>query len=140
MDNVKPRYTATITAQRSRNGHTQSNICMVSVDLSCLRLWAVRVNSAVQRLKICSLQVIPRVLEGRSSYAAKQHKKDATHTSVTCSVSIGPRDGGGFGLAVKMRTGLALTMKLPPIRAMTTPCHAIDPSLGAQVNSTRRRS
>ena len=67
MDNVKPRYTATITAQRGRNGHTQSNICMVSVDLSCLRLWAVRVNSAVQRLKICSLQVIPRVLEGRSS-------------------------------------------------------------------------
>ena len=28
---------------------------------------------------------------------------DATRASVTCAVSIGPRDGGGFGLSVKMR-------------------------------------
>jgi organic hydroperoxide reductase OsmC/OhrA len=34
---------------------------------------------------------------------AKQHKKDATKASVQCAVSIGPREGGGFGLAVKMR-------------------------------------
>ena len=33
----------------------------------------------------------------------KQHKKDASKASVTANVSIGPRDGGGFGLAVKLR-------------------------------------
>ena len=33
---------------------------------------------------------------------AKQHKKNAANAAVTCSVSIGPRDGGGFGLAVKL--------------------------------------
>lgn len=33
---------------------------------------------------------------------AVQHKKDAKKAAVTCSVSIGPRDGGGFGLAVKL--------------------------------------
>ena len=30
-------------------------------------------------------------------------KKDATRAIVTCAVSIGPRDGGGFGLSVRMR-------------------------------------
>ncbi|HEX6610634.1 MAG TPA: organic hydroperoxide resistance protein, partial [Hyphomicrobiaceae bacterium] len=30
-------------------------------------------------------------------------KKDASKAKVTCAVSIGPREGGGFGLAVKMR-------------------------------------
>lgn len=33
---------------------------------------------------------------------AKQHKKDAGKAIVTCDVSIGPREGGGFGLSVKM--------------------------------------
>ena len=29
--------------------------------------------------------------------------KDATKARITADVSIGPRDGGGFGLAVKLR-------------------------------------
>jgi len=33
----------------------------------------------------------------------KQHRKDASKASVTADVSIGPRDGGGFGVAVKLR-------------------------------------
>jgi lipoyl-dependent peroxiredoxin len=32
-----------------------------------------------------------------------QHKKDAAQAKITCSVTIGPRDTGGFGLAVKLR-------------------------------------
>ncbi len=34
MDTIKPLYTATATAQGSRNGHTQSGDALVSVDLS----------------------------------------------------------------------------------------------------------
>ncbi len=33
---------------------------------------------------------------------AKQRKKDATKAIVMAEVSIGPREGGGFGLAVKL--------------------------------------
>jgi osmotically inducible protein OsmC len=40
---------------------------------------------------------------GAVDFVAKQQKKDATKAKVTCAVSIGPREGGGFGLAVKMR-------------------------------------
>jgi osmotically inducible protein OsmC len=39
---------------------------------------------------------------GALDFVAKQHKKDATGATVKCSVTIGPRDAGGFGLAVKM--------------------------------------
>jgi Ohr subfamily peroxiredoxin len=39
---------------------------------------------------------------GALDYVAKQQKKDATKAKVTCAVTIGPREGGGFGLAVKL--------------------------------------
>jgi organic hydroperoxide reductase OsmC/OhrA len=32
----------------------------------------------------------------------RKQKKDATKAEVTCAVSIGPREGDGFGLAVKL--------------------------------------
>jgi len=39
---------------------------------------------------------------GALDLVAKQHKKDASKANVTCAVSIGPREAGGFGLGVKM--------------------------------------
>jgi Ohr subfamily peroxiredoxin len=39
---------------------------------------------------------------GALDYVAGQKKRDAKNAAVTCSVSIGPRDGGGFGIAVKL--------------------------------------
>ena len=40
---------------------------------------------------------------GALDYVAKQYKKNASAAIISCSVSIGPRIGGGFGLAVEMR-------------------------------------
>ena len=40
---------------------------------------------------------------GALDFVAKQKKRDAANAKITCAVSIGPREGGGFGLAVKMR-------------------------------------
>ena len=40
---------------------------------------------------------------GALDFVAKRQKRDATRAKVTCAVSIGPRDAGGFGLAVKLR-------------------------------------
>jgi len=39
---------------------------------------------------------------GALDYVAKQHKKDGTKAKITAEVSIGPREKGGFGLAVKL--------------------------------------
>ena len=40
---------------------------------------------------------------GAVDFVARQQKKDASNAKVTCAVTIGPRDGGGFGLAVKLQ-------------------------------------
>jgi len=39
---------------------------------------------------------------GALDYVATQKKRNAKGAAVTCSVTIGPRDGGGFGLMVKL--------------------------------------
>src|SRR5258706_11647577 len=40
---------------------------------------------------------------GSLDYIAKQNKRDASKAKVTCAVATGPRDGGGFGIAVSTR-------------------------------------
>jgi Ohr subfamily peroxiredoxin len=40
---------------------------------------------------------------GALDFVAKQQKKDASKARVACAVSIGPRDGGGFGIATAMQ-------------------------------------
>ena len=39
---------------------------------------------------------------GALDFIAKQHKKDASKATVKCAVTIGPREKGGFGLAVAL--------------------------------------
>ena len=36
-------------------------------------------------------------------FVAKQKHMDATKAKIECAVSIGPPEGGGFGLAVRLR-------------------------------------
>jgi lipoyl-dependent peroxiredoxin len=45
---------------------------------------------------------MPACFGGALDFVGKQHKKDASKASITADVSIGPREGGGFGLAVKL--------------------------------------
>ena len=40
---------------------------------------------------------------GALDFVGKQYKQDAAKAKITCAVSIGPREGGGFGIAVKLR-------------------------------------
>jgi organic hydroperoxide reductase OsmC/OhrA len=40
---------------------------------------------------------------GALDYIATQNKRDASKAKVTCAVATGPRDGGGFGIAVNMQ-------------------------------------
>ena len=44
---------------------------------------------------------------GALEVVAKMHKKDVSGAVVTCSTSVGPREGGGFGIAVKMHVKVA---------------------------------
>lgn len=103
MDTIKPLFTATATATGGRNGHTESSDGMVSADLSVPKAMGGpgKPNTATPEHLFAAGYAA--CFGGALDFTAKQQKKDASKAKVTSAVSIGPRDGGGFGLAVKMR-------------------------------------
>lgn len=103
MDTIKPLFTATATAKGGRNGHTQSSDGLVSVDLSVPTAMGGPGKAGTTTPEDLFAAGYAACFGGAIDFVAKQQKKDATGAAVTCAVSIGPRDGGGFGLAVKMR-------------------------------------
>ena len=102
MDIIKPLYTATATAIGGRNGHTESSDGIVSFDLSVPKEMGGPGKPGTATPEHLFAAGYAACFGGAIDFVAKQHKKDATKANVTCAVSIGPRDGGGFGLAVKM--------------------------------------
>jgi Ohr subfamily peroxiredoxin len=102
MDTIKPLFTATATASGGRNGHTESDDGMVKADLSVPKAMGGpgKPNTATPEHLFAAGYAA--CFGGALDYVGKQHKKNAAGARITCAVSIGPRDGGGFGLAVKM--------------------------------------
>jgi lipoyl-dependent peroxiredoxin len=102
MDTIKPLFTATATATGGRNGHTQASDGSVSADLSVPKAMGGPGKPNTTTPEHLFAAGYAACFGGALDFVAKQHKKDATKASVTANVSIGPRDGGGFGLAVKL--------------------------------------
>ncbi len=103
MDTIKPLYTATATARGGRNGHTQSSDGQVSVDLSVPKVLGGPGKPGTTTPEDLFAAGYAACFGGALDYVGKQHKKDATKATITCAVSIGPRDAGGFGISVKLR-------------------------------------
>ncbi|HEY7646303.1 MAG TPA: Ohr family peroxiredoxin [Hyphomicrobiales bacterium] len=103
MDKIKPAYTATATATGGRNGHTESSDGVVAADLSVPKEMGGPGKPGTATPEHLFAAGYAACFGGALDFVAKQHKMDASKAKVTCAVSIGPRDGGGFGLAVKMR-------------------------------------
>jgi len=103
MDKIKPLFTATATATGGRNGHTQSSDGTVSADLSVPKAMGGPGKPGTATPEHLFAAGYAACFGGALDFVAKQQKKDATKAAVTAAVSIGPREGGGFGIAVKMR-------------------------------------
>jgi Ohr subfamily peroxiredoxin len=103
MDTIKPLFTATATATGGRNGHSESDDGMVKTELSVPKAMGGPGKPGTATPEHLFAAGYAACFGGAIDYVAKQQKKNAANAKVTCSVSIGPRDGGGFGLAVKMR-------------------------------------
>ena len=103
MDTIKPLYTATATAKGGRNGHTQSSDGLVSADLSVPKAMGGPGKPGATTPEDLFAAGYAACFGGALDFVGTQHKKNASAAVVTCSVSIGPRVGGGFGLAVKLR-------------------------------------
>jgi lipoyl-dependent peroxiredoxin len=103
MDKINPLFTATATASGGRNGRTESDDGIVKADLSVPKAMGGPGKAGTATPEHLFAAGYAACFGGALDFVGKQHKKDASKAKVTCAVSIGPRDGGGFGLAVKMR-------------------------------------
>src|ERR1700750_2165487 len=101
-DAIKPLYTAHGTANGGRNGHTQSDDEMVSVALSVPKEMGGPGRPNTTTPEHLFAAGYAACFGGALDFVASQQKKNAKNAAITCSVSIGPREKGGFGLAVKL--------------------------------------
>jgi Ohr subfamily peroxiredoxin len=102
MDKIKPLYTATATATGGRNGHTQSSDGLVKADLSVPKEMGGPGKPGTATPEHLFAAGYAACFGSAVDFVGKQHKKDASKAKITCAVSIGPREGGGFGLQVKL--------------------------------------
>jgi lipoyl-dependent peroxiredoxin len=103
MDKIDPLFTAAATSTGGRNGHTAASDGTVAADLSVPKAMGgpgKPGTTTPEHLFACGYAAC---FGGALDFVGKQRKKNATGAAVTCAVSIGPREGGGFGLSVKMR-------------------------------------
>ena len=103
MDTIKPLFTATATATGGRNGHTEAADGTVKADLSVPKEMGGPGRPGTTTPEHLFAAGYAACFGGALDFVAKRQKKDATKARITCSVSIGPREGGGFGIAVKMQ-------------------------------------
>ena len=102
VDKIKPLFTATATATGGRNGHTESSDGMVKADLSVPKAMGGPGKPGTATPEHLFAAGYAACFGGALDFVAKQHKKDASKAAVTCAVTIGPREAGGFGLSVKL--------------------------------------
>lgn len=102
MDKINPLYTAHASATGGRNGHTQSDDGLVSVDLSVPKAMGGPGREGTATPEHLFAAGYSACFGGAIDFVGKQHKKDASKAKVSTAVSIGPREGGGFGLAVEL--------------------------------------
>ncbi len=103
MDQIKPVFTANAHAQGGRNGHTEADDGSVRADLSVPKAMGGPGKPNTTTPEHLFAAGYAACFAGALDFAAKQGKKDATGAKVSSAVSIGPREGGGFGIEVKMR-------------------------------------
>ncbi|MDE2578147.1 MAG: organic hydroperoxide resistance protein [Hyphomicrobiales bacterium] len=101
-DKINPLLTVSAVSTGGRNGHTEAVDGSVKADLSVAKEMGGPGKPGTTTPEHLFAAGYAACFGGALDFVAKQHKVDATKAKVTCSVSIGPREKGGFGLAAKI--------------------------------------
>lgn len=99
---IKPLVTATAINTGGRNGHSETTDHSVSVDLSVRKEMGGPGLPNTTTPEHLFAAGYAACFGGALEFVASQHKKNVAGTVVTCQTSVGPREGGGFGIAVNM--------------------------------------
>jgi len=102
VDSIKPVFTAVASATGGRNGHSEAEDHSVAVNLSVPKAMGGPGKPGTTTPEHLFAAGYAACFGGALDYVATQKKKNAKGATVTCSVSIGPRDAGGFGIAVTL--------------------------------------
>lgn len=102
MDRITPVFTASATATGGRNGVTEASDHSLRVELSVPKAMGGPGRAGTATPEHLFAAGYAACFGGALDYVARQHRKDASTAKVTCSVTIGPREAGGFGLAVTL--------------------------------------
>jgi len=103
MDAIKPLFTISATAIGGRNGHAETSDGIVKADLSVPKEMGGPGKPGAATPEHLFAAGYAACFGGALDFVAKQKKRDAAKANITCAVTIGPREAGGFGLSVKMR-------------------------------------
>ena len=103
---IKALVTAVAHSTGGRDGHSATKDGSVAVDLSVPKAMGGKGlpdTTTPEHLFACGYAAC---FGGAVDFVASQRKMDASDASVTCAVSVGPREGGGYGIAVAMAVEL----------------------------------
>jgi lipoyl-dependent peroxiredoxin len=99
---IKPLVTAVAHSTGGRNGHAETTDKSVSVNLSVRKEMGGPGLPDTTTPEHLFAAGYAACFGGALEFVASQHKKNVTGSVVTCETAVGPREGGGFGIAVKM--------------------------------------
>ena len=99
---IQVLFTAVATAKGGRNGHSATDDGSVAVDLSVPKAMGGPGKPNTTTPEHLFAVGYAACFGGALDFVASQKKKNTQNAAVTCSVSIGPREAGGFGIAVKL--------------------------------------
>jgi Ohr subfamily peroxiredoxin len=103
ISNIKTLESATATSTGGRNGHSATDDGSVSVDLSVRKGMGGPGKPGTTTPEHLFAAGYAACFGGAVDFVATQHKVKIPDAKVICEVDVGPREGGGFGIAVKMR-------------------------------------
>ena len=121
-DSITPLFTATATATGGRNGRTAADDGSVAVELSVPKAMGGPGREGTTTPEHLFAAGYAACFGGAMDFVASQEKKSAKNATVTAKVSIGPREGGGFGLAVALHVE-DRSMPTAELRAIAEAAH-----------------
>jgi lipoyl-dependent peroxiredoxin len=120
---IKPLVTAVAHSTGGRNGHSETTDKSVSVNLSVRKEMGGPGLPNTTTPEHLFAAGYAACFGGALEFVASQHKKDVKGAVVTCDTAVGPREGGGFGIAVKMHVKVP-TLSTAEAKALVDETHA----------------
>jgi len=120
---IKPLVTAVAVNTGGRNGHSETTDHSVSVNLSVRKEMGGPGLPNTTTPEHLFAAGYAACFGGALEFVASQHKKNVSGSVVTCETAVGPREGGGFGIAVKMHVKVP-TLPQAEAQALVDETHA----------------